>query len=196
MAKEGKGGSRRRQRQSRGVFERPKDSRVWWVRYHDQHGREHREQVGYKGLAADVYRKRKTEIAERRFFPERIGTTGSAPPRGHRRLPGAGSKQTAELRGPGAMRPPVEGSPREAPASADRDGRRATLCRAPPDGGPAGKREPRGAHGTPRSAAPRLLCYKGFPTSDSLGDNSSGRDRPGGLSEGDQDDDRNDRPPR
>jgi hypothetical protein len=56
----------------RGIFERPKGSGVWWVRYHDQHGREHREKVGPKGLAQDVYRKRKNEIREGRFFPERI----------------------------------------------------------------------------------------------------------------------------
>jgi hypothetical protein len=59
-------------RRQRGIFERPKGSGEWWVRYHDEHGREHRERVGPKGLALQVYRKRKTEIAERRFFPERI----------------------------------------------------------------------------------------------------------------------------
>ena len=57
----------------RGVFERPAGSGVWWVRYHDEHGREHREKVGPRRLAGEVYRKRKTEVAERRFFPERIG---------------------------------------------------------------------------------------------------------------------------
>src|SRR2546427_198690 len=57
---------------SRGIFERPKGSRTWWVRYHDEHGREHREKVGPKALALKVYQKRKTEIAERRFFPENI----------------------------------------------------------------------------------------------------------------------------
>jgi integrase len=59
-------------RQARGIFERPVGSGIWWVRYHDEQGREHRERVGPKKLAAEVYRKRKTEIAERRFFPERI----------------------------------------------------------------------------------------------------------------------------
>jgi integrase len=72
MVKESKERRAWRRGQPRGLFERPKGSGVWWVRYHDQHGREHRERVGPKGLAADVYRKRKTEIAERRFFPERI----------------------------------------------------------------------------------------------------------------------------
>jgi hypothetical protein len=56
----------------RGIFERPTRSGVWWVRYHDDHGREHREKVGPKGLAVKVYQKRKTEVQERRFFPERI----------------------------------------------------------------------------------------------------------------------------
>jgi len=62
----------RRPRRHRGIFERPTGSGVWWVRYYDEHGREHREKVGPKKLAGDVYRKRKTEVAERRFFPERL----------------------------------------------------------------------------------------------------------------------------
>ena len=62
----------RRKGRPRGIFERPLGSGIWWARYHDEHGREHRERVGPRGLASEVYRKRKTEIAERRFFPERI----------------------------------------------------------------------------------------------------------------------------
>ena len=58
----------------RGIFERPKGSGVWWARYYDEHGREHREKVGPKALAIKVYQKRKTEVQERRFFPERIRT--------------------------------------------------------------------------------------------------------------------------
>lgn len=57
---------------SRGVFERPMGSGVWWIRYHDEHGHRHRERIGPKGLAIKVYAKRKTEIAERRFFPEQF----------------------------------------------------------------------------------------------------------------------------
>ncbi len=56
----------------RGVFERPAGSGVWWVCYFDEHGRRHREKVGPKGLAQDVYRKRKNDIRESRFFPEDI----------------------------------------------------------------------------------------------------------------------------
>src|SRR6266403_712841 len=57
-------------RPPRGIFERPKDSGVWWVRYCDQDGQLHREKVGPKGLAVKVYAKRKTQVREQRFFPE------------------------------------------------------------------------------------------------------------------------------
>ena len=67
------GRGKRRRRGDRGVFERPKASGVWWARYCDENGRLHRERVGPKGLAQKVYQKRKNEVQERRFFPERIG---------------------------------------------------------------------------------------------------------------------------
>ena len=57
---------------NRGVFERPKGSGIWWVRYADQFGKLHREKVGPKSLAAAAYRKRKTEVREGKFFPERL----------------------------------------------------------------------------------------------------------------------------
>jgi integrase len=56
----------------RGVFERPKGSGIWWIRYADQYGKLHREKVGPKSLARAAYQKRKTEIKEGKFFPERI----------------------------------------------------------------------------------------------------------------------------
>jgi len=68
MARDGK----EKRARERGVFERPKGSGVWWVRYTDENRILHREKVGPRALALKVYRKRKTEIAERRFFPERI----------------------------------------------------------------------------------------------------------------------------
>src|SRR5439155_12489398 len=43
----------------------------WWVRFHDESGHEHRKKVGPKKLALSVYQKLKTEVAERRFFPEK-----------------------------------------------------------------------------------------------------------------------------
>jgi hypothetical protein len=54
----------------RGIFERPKGSGVWWVRYTDDAGTLHREKAGTKALARQLYHKRKNEVRERRFFPE------------------------------------------------------------------------------------------------------------------------------
>ena len=54
----------------RGLFERPKGSGIWWVRYFDEVGRERREKVGPKALARKRYMQRKTEIAEGRYFPD------------------------------------------------------------------------------------------------------------------------------
>ena len=53
----------------RGLFERPRGSGVWWIRYFDVSGREHREKVGAKSLARRLYEKRKTDVREGRFFP-------------------------------------------------------------------------------------------------------------------------------
>jgi len=65
-------GTARADRRVRGVYERPTGSNIWWIRYVDDVGRLHREKVGPKALAISVYQKRKTEIRERRFFPERF----------------------------------------------------------------------------------------------------------------------------
>src|SRR5262245_33208235 len=59
-------------RRERGIFERPKNSGVWWVRYADQNGRIHREKVGAKGRARTLYENRKTEVREHRLLPERL----------------------------------------------------------------------------------------------------------------------------
>lgn len=57
----------------RGVYEKIKGSGEWWIRYVDQDGKLHREKVGPKPLAIALYQKRKTEIREGKFFPNRIG---------------------------------------------------------------------------------------------------------------------------
>jgi hypothetical protein len=59
-------------RKPRGIFERPAGSGVWWVRYTDQYGKEHREKVGFKSAAVTIYQQRKTEIRLGRFEPEEI----------------------------------------------------------------------------------------------------------------------------
>ena len=42
----------------------------WYIRYTDQRGMLHKERVGPRTLAIELYRKRKTEAREGRFFPE------------------------------------------------------------------------------------------------------------------------------
>ena len=54
----------------RGIFERPKANGIWWIRYADQFGREHREKVGMRQTAISLYTKRKTEVREGIFFPK------------------------------------------------------------------------------------------------------------------------------
>lgn len=50
-----------------GVYRRGK---MWYIRYRDQNGKPHAERVGpSKALALKVIEKRRTEVAERRFFP-------------------------------------------------------------------------------------------------------------------------------
>ena len=44
----------------------------WYIRYTDEHGKLHKERVGPRALAIELYRKRKTEIREGRFFPKPI----------------------------------------------------------------------------------------------------------------------------
>jgi integrase len=59
-------------RHVRGVFERPKGSGVWWVRYHDAAGRLRREKAGTEGMAKKLYQKRKTEALQDKKLPETI----------------------------------------------------------------------------------------------------------------------------
>lgn len=53
----------------RGLFEYPKASGVFWIRYWVE-GRERTEKVGPKGLARRRYIQRKAEILEGRYFPK------------------------------------------------------------------------------------------------------------------------------
>ncbi len=56
----------------RGIFEKLPGSSLWWIRYADQFGRIHREKIGPKKLAISAYQKRKTEVREGRFFPDKL----------------------------------------------------------------------------------------------------------------------------
>jgi integrase len=54
-------------RSDRGIYQRGK---TWYIRFRDQGGKMRAERVGpSKTLALKAYQKRKTEVAERRFFP-------------------------------------------------------------------------------------------------------------------------------
>lgn len=56
----------------RGVYERVPGSGIWWVRYIDSQGRLRREKAGTKGMAIDLYRKRKVQALEGKKLPERL----------------------------------------------------------------------------------------------------------------------------
>jgi hypothetical protein len=56
-------------KKQRGIFQR---GGVWWIRYADQYGKEHREKVGIKSRALEIYQQRKTEIRLGRFEPEDV----------------------------------------------------------------------------------------------------------------------------
>ena len=60
----------KKRRSSRGVFERKPGE--WWIRYMDAQGRYRREKAGTKGMAIDLYRKRKMEALEGKKLPERL----------------------------------------------------------------------------------------------------------------------------
>ena len=53
----------------RGLFEYPKHSKTWWIRFWDADGHERTEKVGSKLLARARYEQRKTEVREGKYFP-------------------------------------------------------------------------------------------------------------------------------
>jgi integrase len=54
----------RRGNQNRGLFERPKGSDIWWIRYAGPDHREHMERGGTRTEARALFSRRKTEIAD------------------------------------------------------------------------------------------------------------------------------------
>jgi site-specific recombinase XerD len=62
--------------QAKGVYERIPESGIWWIRYADARGKEHREKVGRRGDAIDLFSKRKTEALQRKKLPERFRAKG------------------------------------------------------------------------------------------------------------------------
>ncbi len=54
----------------RGIFERPKGSGVWWVRYHDHLSKERRAKIGPKSAALAYYQEQKSKVAQVKRHPE------------------------------------------------------------------------------------------------------------------------------
>lgn len=54
----------------RGLFERPKGSGIWWVRYHDHKGKERRAKIGLKSEAKAYYQEMKSKVAQVHRHPE------------------------------------------------------------------------------------------------------------------------------
>jgi len=48
----------------RGIFQDKNDPKIWWVRYTDQCGKDHKGKIGRKALAKKVYERRKTEASQ------------------------------------------------------------------------------------------------------------------------------------
>src|SRR5262245_25306171 len=63
---------RKEPKKIRGIFERPKGSGIWWIRYADEFGKIHREKVGMRSRALEVYQQRKTEIRLGKFKPQDV----------------------------------------------------------------------------------------------------------------------------
>ncbi|MGH9477325.1 MAG: hypothetical protein ACRD1C_13520 [Terriglobales bacterium] len=56
----------------KGIYEKVKGSGIWWIHYHDAGGRRRREKAGTKGMALNLYRKRKVEALQGKKLPETI----------------------------------------------------------------------------------------------------------------------------
>src|ERR1700678_2508334 len=61
---------------TKGVYERIPGSGIWWIRYADARGKEHREKVGRRSDAITLYSKRKTEALQRKKLPESFRAKG------------------------------------------------------------------------------------------------------------------------
>ena len=61
---------------TRGVFEYPKASGVWWIHYHDADGQRHREKVGRPGDAIDLYKQRKADARAGKKLPRNLQRGG------------------------------------------------------------------------------------------------------------------------
>jgi site-specific recombinase XerD len=56
----------------RGVFEKVRGTKVWWICYHDADGRKRREKAGRRGDAIALYHRRKSEALQGKKLPEKL----------------------------------------------------------------------------------------------------------------------------
>ena len=61
---------------TRGIFERPKGSGIWWISYCDTEDNRHREKVGRRGDALKLYGVRKAEIQAGKKLPQNMRRGG------------------------------------------------------------------------------------------------------------------------
>lgn len=55
-----------------GLFERVAGSGVWWIQWHDGQGKRHREKVGSKAAARQLYAERKTRVLRNEKLPDLV----------------------------------------------------------------------------------------------------------------------------
>ena len=60
---------------TRGLFERPPKSDVWWIQWFDGAGKRHREKAGAEATAIKLKAKRMTDKLESRKIPETLRGT-------------------------------------------------------------------------------------------------------------------------
>jgi len=61
--------ARRETKKVRGIYEQPAGSGIWWINYYAE-GKRHREKVGARGAAIDLYRTRKTDALRGAKLPD------------------------------------------------------------------------------------------------------------------------------
>jgi integrase len=62
-------------RPTRGIFQRPPRSGIYWISYFDAEGKRHREKIGpQRAAAVDALSQRRREVKEGRYIPPRAGS--------------------------------------------------------------------------------------------------------------------------
>ncbi len=113
---------RTEQRNTRGIFERPPGSGIWWVNYYVK-GKQHREKVGRKSDAIALYQKRKADSRRGMKLPEllpqkvttfgELATDAVVYARAHLKTWGDYDWKERDLRDSFGSRPAAEITPKE-----------------------------------------------------------------------------------